>query len=112
MPFYVFNDPAAEWEDKNAKEVKNKFKWAWLEDFGEWCRKSKKPGFVFCAPCNQELKYSNRGKYQLQCHAKQDKHKKAIEVSSCFLSDFQLLILNDLNELKNIQSNNNKKLNS
>ena len=100
MPFYVFNDPAAESEDKNAKEVKNKFKWAWLEEFGEWCGKPKKPGVVFCAPCNQELKYSNRGKCQLQRHAKLEKHKKAIEVSSCFLSDFQLLILNDLNELQ------------
>ena len=83
MLFYADNDPVAEAEDKKCQEVRNKFKWSWLKDFG-WCRKLKKPGFVFCCACNQELKYANKGQTLLHDHAVKPKHKEAIEVSSCF----------------------------
>ena len=91
MPFST-NDSAAEAEDKTAG-IKNRFKWSWLTDrtederaIGDWYRKqTKRPGYVLCAPCNKELKYSNRGKLILHDHAnKNADHRKAMEVSSTY----------------------------
>ena len=54
------------------KDVKNKWRWMWLEEhsdsgvkFEEWCRKIDVAGTCFCVPCGKALIYATRGKKAL-----------------------------------------------
>ena len=74
------------------KNVKNKFKWAWLEEkdqlghfFSDYIRKIKEPGIVWCTTCRDKIQYGSSGKKALLNHGKrashQLKYKQATEKS-------------------------------
>lgn len=65
------------------KEVKNKFKWSWLEEkdelgnfFSAYIRKIKDPGVVWCTVCRDKINYGSSGKKALTNHAKRSSHQK------------------------------------
>ena len=64
------------------KSVKNKFKWAWLEEkdedgyfYSDYVRRLKVAGLAVCIMCHDNLKYGSRGKQTLRDHARSTKHK-------------------------------------
>lgn len=65
------------------KDVKNKFKWKWLEEtdchgdlLSSYIQKLKLPGFAFCCHCNMKVDYSKKGKSAIKRHAESAAHKK------------------------------------
>lgn len=65
-------------------ELKNKFKWEWLQidDFSNekinvWCKKIDIPGVCFCTSCNTSIRYASEGIKALTKHSKTSVHVKA-----------------------------------
>lgn len=51
------------------KSIKNKWRWAWIEDvgldgkpFSSWCQKLRQPGACYCTLCSKKLMYGTSGK--------------------------------------------------
>ena len=58
------------------KDVKNKFRWVWLESkddaghfLSDYIRKLDLPGVAKCIICNDNIKYASSGKKSLVNHA-------------------------------------------
>ena len=67
------------------KEVKNKFKWHWLEEkdsngmfLSGWVRKIDVAGKAICLICNCPLRYGGEGKSAFVRHARGDDHRNRI----------------------------------
>lgn len=66
------------------KGIKNKWRWAWLEDLGvdgkpfsSWCQKLPQPGVCYCTLCRKKLVYGTSGKKMLPRHEQDAFHKAA-----------------------------------
>ena len=67
------------------KGVKNRWRWAWLQEenvdsvcFEVWCRKIDAPGVSFCVPCGKTIAYRSSGKKALVAHANDPEHRRIL----------------------------------
>lgn len=67
------------------KSIKNKWRWAWIEDvgsdgkpFGSWCQKLRQPGACYCTVCARKLMYGTSGKKVLSRHELDPVHKATV----------------------------------
>ena len=58
------------------KNVKNKFKWVWLEGkdknetfYSDYLRKLKEPGVAWCLACKDKINYGSSGKNAFSKHS-------------------------------------------
>ncbi|KAK7933645.1 hypothetical protein WMY93_004541 [Mugilogobius chulae] len=65
--------------------VKNKWRWAWLDEVGEggrpirsWCKKLKVAGACMCVLCHKKLVYGSNGKKVLIRHQSDGAHRAAV----------------------------------
>ena len=83
------------------KNIKNKFKWNWLEEkdqlghfYSDYIRKIKEPGIVWCTACHDKIQYGSSGKKALINHGKRASHQlkykqaKRVVVRTCLHSGF------------------------
>lgn len=68
------------------KGIKNKWRWAWLEERGQdgkplssWCHKLAVPGACFCVVCHKKLLYATSGKKTLLRHDFDKAHRAAVQ---------------------------------
>ncbi|KAK6964629.1 DNA repair and recombination protein RAD54 [Biomphalaria glabrata] len=64
------------------KSVKNRFKWAWLEEkdcrghlFSSYIQKLEEPGVAWCILCKDKIKYGAAGRKCIKSHAVSKKHQ-------------------------------------
>ncbi|XP_055881072.1 uncharacterized protein LOC129925675 [Biomphalaria glabrata] len=64
------------------KNVKNKFKWVWMEEkdcmgdfLSSYIRKLEDPGVAWCIICKEKIKYGSAGKKVIKIHATSKKHQ-------------------------------------
>lgn len=67
------------------KKVKNKWRWAWLEERGQdgkalgtWCSKLPEPGACFCIVCHKKLHNATSGKKTLVRHDGDKTHRAIV----------------------------------
>ena len=65
------------------KEVKNKWRWEWLDEtdslgqkYGEWLKKPDAMGMAFCDACGKTISYKSSGKKALRLHSEDSNHRK------------------------------------
>jgi hypothetical protein len=71
------------------KDVKNKFRWDWLDFEVEICGfkvkigdsvcKRTEPGLAFCTLCSKDIKYGGRGRAVIVQHLNQKDHQKRLK---------------------------------
>ena len=66
------------------KGLKNKWRWAWLEEtgrdgkpFSSWCKKLGEAGACFCTLCSRKIIYGSSGKKVLRKHEADPGHQAA-----------------------------------
>ncbi|XP_063053060.1 uncharacterized protein LOC134447504 isoform X2 [Engraulis encrasicolus] len=66
------------------KGLKNKWRWAWLDEIGldgkpfsSWCKKLREPGVLFCTLCHKKFRYASSGKKVIPRHEQDPEHRVA-----------------------------------
>lgn len=67
------------------KDVKNKWRWEWLNDVDadgvkwvQWLKKPEISGVAFCEACGKTINYKSSGKKAFRIHANDANHKKNV----------------------------------
>lgn len=67
------------------KDVKNKWRWEWLNDVDAdgvkwvlWLKKTEISGVAFCEACGKTINYKSSGKKAFRIHANDANHKKNV----------------------------------
>jgi len=69
------------------KDVKNKWRWEWLEETDEsgqkyekWLKKPDIHGVCFCVPCGKTISYKSSGKKAVKSHSTDNMHKRNVVI--------------------------------